>query len=216
VVALVAVVVLAALAILVGWAAARTDEPADGAIVARGLSRVLDDIEYESGVAVLDECPVLDTDVLLDVVGSQAEIDPAVDVGERSSTAYTETDAFPAGVFCNAFAAADAPLTSGAVAVSLSVTMTPLGEYSTFLLQTFDNESTDLGAMVEMRGGVVYPYCVTAADDEGQTGCGADWVHDDAQVAVGVYLAGGRDEAVAVAALEATLPEVVAALDVDD
>lgn len=91
--------------------------------------------------------------------------------------------------------------------------MTPVGEYDDFLLAAFDNESTALGAVSEWRGGEVHPYCVSAADEQGQTGCGADWVHDDAQVAVGVYLAGERDQATAIRALEATLPEVVAALD---
>lgn len=212
----VAVAVIAVVAVLVGWAVARTDEPADGAVVARGLSVVLDELEYEAGVAFLDECPVLDTDVLLDVVGSQAEVDPAVADGDKSATAYTETATFPAGVFCNAFAAADAALTSGAVAVSLSVTMTPVGDYEDFLRAAFDNESTELGDVIGLRGAQVYPYCVMAADEQGQTGCGADWVHDEAQVAVGVYLAGERDEAAAVRALEATLPEVVVALDTDD
>jgi hypothetical protein len=207
------VAVITVLAVLAAWAVDRNGDPADGAVVARGLSLILDDVEYESGVALLDDCPVLDISVLLAAVAAEAEVDPAVADGEQSSTVYQEMATFPAGVFCNAFASADAPLTSGAVAVSLSVTMTPLGGYGEFLVTAFENESTDLGGVVEFRGGQVHPYCLTAADEQGQTGCGADWVHDEAQVAVGVYLAGERDEVDAVRALEATLPEVVAALD---
>jgi hypothetical protein len=212
----VVIVACVALVAAAGWGLTRDGEPADAAVIARGLSVILDDVEYESGVATLDECPVLETSVLLTAVGSATEVDSAVIDGERSSVAYQETSSFPAGVFCNAFAAADAPLTSGAIAVSLSVTMTPLGAYEDFLLGTFDNESTELGSVVEFRNGEVHPYCLSAADEEGQTGCGADWVHDEAQVAVGVYLAGERDESAAVAALEATLPEVVEALDTGD
>jgi hypothetical protein len=217
-IALIIVVVaalVAGVAVLVGWVISRDDTPADGVVVARGLSRILDDVEYESGVAVLDECPVISTSALLAAVETAARIDPAVAEGQQTTTAYQESSIFPAGVFCNAFAAEDAPLVSGAVAVSLSVTMTPLGSYGEFLLSVFDNESTELGGVVEYRQGVVHPYCVTAADEQGQTGCGADWVHDEAQVAVGVYLAGERDETAAVRALEATLPEVVEALDSD-
>lgn len=216
VVVVVVVAVVAAAVVLVGWVVSRDGEPSDGATVSRGLSRILDDIEYESGVADLDECPVLETDALLAAVGTQAEIDPVVAEGERSTVAYQETATFPAGVFCNVFAVEDAPLTRGAVAVSLSVTLTPLGDYDDFLLGAFDNETTDLGGLVGFRGGQVHPYCLTAADEEGQTGCGADWVHDEAQVAVGVYLAGERDEAAAVRAVKAALPEVVEALDATD
>jgi hypothetical protein len=211
----VAVAVIAVMAVLVGWMISRDDSPADGVIVARGLSQILDDVEYESGVAVLDECPVLSIAALLAAVEAEVRVDPAVADGRQTSNAYQESDSFPAGVFCNAFAAADAPLTSGAVAVSLSVTMTPLGGYGEFLLGVFDNESTELGGVVEFREGLVHPYCVTAADEQGQTGCGADWVDEEAQVAVGIYLAGERDEAAAVRALEAVLPEVVEALDTD-
>ncbi len=216
VVVVVVVAALAAVAVLAGWIVMRNGDPSDGPVVARGLSRILDDVEYQSGTAVLDECPVLETDALLAAVGAHADVDPAVAEGEQSSFAYQETSTFPAGVFCNVFASAEAPLTSGAVAVSLSVTMTPLGGYGDFLLGVFENETTDLGGVVEFRGGQVHPYCLTAADEQGQTGCGADWVHDEAQVAVGVYLAGERDEAAAVRAMEAVLPEVVAALDTSD
>lgn len=215
-VVVVVVVAVVAVVVLAVWVVSRDGEPSDGATVSRGLSLILDDVEYESGVADLDECPVIETDVLLAAVGAQAEIDPAVAEGDQSIVAYQETATFPAGVFCNVFAVDDAPLTRGAVAVSLSVTMTPLGDYDDFLLGAFDNETTDLGGLVDFRGGQVHPYCLAAADEQGQTGCGADWVHDEAQVAVGVYLAGERDEAVAVSAVKAVLPEVVEALGTGD
>ena len=193
--------VVVALVVVVGvvMTAARSGDSGTGDELAGLLDQVLDTAEYDTGVAELDACPLADMDEVMEVVAdTPAEL---LDLTGEGDTAFQEIGDSPAGIFCYRFAETDpdvdAPAGSPIEAVSVSLTATPVGAYEDYLASVFPDEVVTQGDVDEDDGGELHGYCVSAADENGRTGCGADWVDADAQVVLGVYLEGLRDESVA-------------------
>lgn len=176
----------------------------DAAVFSVGLAMALDDVEYVDGAAELDACPLGSMDGYVAAIDAVVPIDDAVSID--STNAYQDTESFPAGVYCNRSSDDDANTFAGPTAVSVSVSALPDQDYRLFLQTVFDNEYTVIDEPIEDGDAVIYSYCVDAADERGQTGCGADWVDEAAGVALAVYLGAERDSASAVEAVRAVLP----------
>jgi len=214
--AVVAVGVLAATAILglAAYASIERSDASEGRTYAAGLARVLDTSEYVEGVAQPVTCPIVDVDRVVDAVRVAVSDDTVLVDAVESHVVYEESPGFPAGVFCNVYIereSAEVP-----TAVSVSVSQTPLDPYEEFLRSLFDHETTEVFPIGRLRGGDVHPYCVEAIDEEGQTGCGADWIEQSDEIVVGVYLELVRDHETPVAVLDDVLRLIDEKMAVDE
>jgi hypothetical protein len=90
----------------------------------------------------------------------------------------------------------------------------PREDYDRFLEDSFPDANVEVGDAEQHEGGTIYSYCFEPDDQSlALPGCGADWVHEDADIAIGLnYTTDEGDPQAAIDALQDLLPDMVDAL----
>ena len=196
VVALLAVVGTVAAVTFLGGDDALPDEAA-----AEALDELLDGVDSSEPFVDLSACPLGDAGDLLDAVAEQVGV-PAL--GGAPDNGTYEGDPHEPGVSCSRFDEDDDVLLEVYAAGKGD------GPYEEQLEGVFADLDLRLEATEDHRGGTIQQFCVE--DDEGADGCGADWVSDEHDLAVGIYVEGDGDDVASTAVagvLEDLLPGMV-------
>jgi hypothetical protein len=174
-----------------------------------GLQTVLRDASFDdTGNDDFSSCPLGDLDELNGLVTKVLEIDDVVFDGDENMGAVDEDGSLPAYVSCQVFASDEGDVARGATGVFYQSVFEPPSNYEKYI-KDFSGDVTDLTFedSQEYLGGEIVIFCAEATSDEGFTGCDADWVSADENVALAVFLGGtdiNSDDAVT--ALKAVLP----------
>ena len=185
----------------------------DGEGAAEGFGALSDDAEYDdSGFFDLRRCPLGDLDDLNDRVADTLDLSDDVIDGDTYQYMSDRDDDFPESVWC----VGDADRNDlGADNIAYTASELPDGDYERFLDDSVPSGSVEVGDPVDFKGGTIYPYCYEPADDDasGRPGCGADWVDESDDIAIGLsYTTDDGDPEPAVDALKDLLPDLVDAL----
>jgi hypothetical protein len=212
--ALVLIVVAVGVVVLVGGGDGGGLD-AEGA--ADGFAVVADDAEYDdSGYAELRRCPLGDPQELAERVAGTLDLSDDIVDGDSYQYVSARTDDLPESLWC--IAGADLSLGSDGDIIAFSAGELPRGDYDRFLEDSFPGGNVEVDDPQDHKGGTIYPYCFDPDDESlGAPGCGADWVDEDAGIAVGLNATNGDDDPdAAVDALQELLPDLVEALDEQD
>lgn len=212
--AILTALVLIGVAVAVVVVSTGGDSNLDGKGAAEGFAAVADGAEYDAdGFSDLRRCPFGSQGELTDDIADV--IDASDDLLDADTAQYLieETDDFPESLLCTQLIA-DPTGVRGTTGVSYYAGDLPRGDYEKFLEDdSFSDATVRVEDTADLKGGTLYPYC-TEPDSAGVAPtCGADWVDDDNDVVVGLYLLGDRVNADdAVVALQVLLPKMVEAL----
>lgn len=181
---------------------------------ARSLDEIVDaadldrDDDVEVGVAEPRDCPLGD---LRDLEGAVEEaVGDLPRLRDRYQEAFGAYEGSEAGVLCAAAEDGDGPVAS----VLVVATYAPSGDYAEVLEELYVGDDVTTEEPVGHRGGLLHPYCVEQVDDAGYgDGCGADWIADDHDLLVGLYVTELDIDADAAAdLLRSLLPDLLDAL----
>ncbi len=185
----------------------------DAAGAASGLKVLLRDGSFDDdGTEQLNDCPLGNVDDLTAAVGKVVDLEDDVSDGDDESALFEETD-FPGFVDCQINADDDVP--NGPSGLYFQVILDPPRDYEGYINEYYGGESTDITFedSIEYLDGEIFIYCAEERDENGFTGCDADWVNDDENIAINLFLNGqGQDPDDAVAGLKAILPTIAANL----
>lgn len=211
----VAVVAVVAILVAVGVFVLGGDSGGDSigsASAGRGLEAVLRDGSYdESGYQELSTCPLGDIDDLTAAVGEVLELDEAVAEAEPLYS-QTEKGDFPGFVACQVYPEDD--VRDGPAGLYFQAIFDPPRRYEGYV-EDFSGDSTSIEFQdsVRYRGGEVFLYCAEANDENGFTGCEADWVKADDNIALAMYISGDNlDSDDAFTALKAVITTMASSL----
>ena len=175
----------------------------DAAGANAGLATVLRDGSFEDGFEAIDDCPLGDVDALSALAAGAIDVDDEVIDGEQENTLTEEGD-FPASVFCQVKTDEDVRGVSG---LYFEAILDPPRDYEGYVEDLYgENTGLDFEESQEYLGGEVFLFCGEAmGEDGGFTGCDADWVNTDEDIALNVFLYGGGDTDDAFEVLKAVL-----------
>lgn len=208
---IVAALVLIAVAVGVVVLAGGGGSGLDGEGAADGFAALADDAEYDdSGNAELRRCPFGDQVDLNERVSETLDLADDVVDGETYQYMSERFEDFPESLWC----VSTAELTADAAEnIVYTASELPRDDYDRFLEDSFTNGDLEVGDAQDHDGGTIYPYCFELDESAGVSGCGADWVDEDADIAIGLnYSTDEGDPEAAVDALEELLPDLVNAL----
>jgi hypothetical protein len=212
--AIVAALVLIGVAVLVVVLSSGGDSKLDGKGAAAGFAALAADADYTDGFSDLRRCPLGEQTELTDDIADLVDASDELLDGTTDQYMIERTGKFPESLLCTQLIE-DPTDVRGPTGASYYAGDLPSGDYESFLE---DDAFTDVEVTLEdtsgFKGGTIYPYCTEPDDADTTTPvCGADWVDDDNEIVVGLYLGGDRASSDdAVAALEVLLPKMVPAL----
>jgi hypothetical protein len=120
----------------------------------------------------------------------------------------------PAFVSCQRYAEDTDAVDKGADGLYFQAILNPPRDYEGYVAD-FAGDSSDINydAPDEYKGGKVYLFCWDANDDDGFTGCEADWVDTTNKIALNLFLDGvDTTSATAFTALKSVLAPMAASL----
>jgi hypothetical protein len=209
---IVAALVLIAVAVGVVVLAGGGGGGLDGEGAAEGFAALADDAEFDDGGnAELRRCPFGEQEDLNERVAGTLDLADDVIDGEAYQYMSERFDDFPESLWC----VSSADLTTDATDnIIYTASELPRDDYDRFLEDSFPEANVEVGDEQDHKGGTIYPYCFEPDDESlALPGCGADWVHEDADIAIGLnYTTDEGDADAAVDALEELLPDLVEAL----
>ena len=204
--------VVAAILVVVGVLVFGGDDDSGGgggaiksAAAASGLESILRDASFdEEGQETLRTCPLGDVDDLTAAVGKVIELDDQVVDGVEES-ALTEESDLPGFLACQ-INAEEVPR-DGPAGLFFQAIQDPPRDYEGYISEfSGDLTSLDFEDPVEYMGGEVFLFCAEAIEEDGYTGCDADWVNTDDNIALNIFLAGeGMNTEDAFTALKAVI-----------
>ncbi|MEO6126421.1 MAG: hypothetical protein ABIR32_22200 [Ilumatobacteraceae bacterium] len=210
VVAVVAILVVVGIVVLGGG-----DDKGGGSVDAvgahNGLKAVLRDGSYTDGSETIDDCPLGDLDDLSAVVAGKIDIDNDVIDGEQVNTLFDKDPDFPGFASCQVSTDKDV---DGPYGLYFQAILKPARDYEGYVGDLYGDTTTlDFDDTQEYLGGEVFLFCGEPIQDDGYTGCDADWVNTDEDIALNVFLY-GTDATTkdAFAALKAVLPTMASNL----
>ena len=170
-----------------------------------GIEAVLRDGSYTDGSETVDDCPMGDLDDLSADVAKVLTIDDEVLEGEQDNTLFEEDSDFPGFASCQV--ATDENV-DGAYGLYFQAILDPPRDYEGYVNDLYgDGTTLDFEDSEEYQGGEIFLFCGESMGEDGYTGCDADWVNTDEDVALNVFLYGDDvDTDDAAAALKAVLP----------
>lgn len=185
----------------------------DGEGAAEGFGALSDDAEYDdSGFFELRRCPLGDQKDLSDRVAGTLDLADDVVDGDTYQYMSDHSDDLPESLWC----VAGTDLSGDAATDNIVYTASelPRDDYDRFLEDSFPDGNVEVGDAQEYKGGTIYPYCFDPEDESvGLPGCGADWVDESDDIAIGLnYTTDDGDPEAAVEALKGLLPDLVDAL----
>ncbi len=192
----------------------------NSAAAGRGLEAVLRDASFnDNGFEELDDCPFGELNDLVTKVTEVIDVDEAVLDGDTSIYLTEETD-LPGYADCQIYEV-DEDGAAGQASLYFQAISDPPRDYEEYIKEFAGDSSTlDFEDSVEYRGGEVFLYCAEAVDEDGFTGCDADWVSTDDSIALNVFVGGERmkteDAFTALKAVIDTMAEALAEFDVNE
>ena len=175
-----------------------------------GLEAVIRDGSYTDGSEDVNDCPIGEIGDLAAEVAKKLEIEDDVLEGDETSTLFEEGD-YPASAFCEVRTTDDV---DGPTGLYFEAILDPPRDYEGYVNDLYGEGTTlDFEKTQEYQGGEVFLFCGESMGEEGYTGCDADWVNRDEDIALNVFLYGeDADTDDAFAALKAALPAMASNL----
>lgn len=212
--ALVMIAVAVGVVVLVGGG---DDSGLDAEGAADGFAALVDDADFdETGYSDLRRCPLGDAQELAEQVADQLDLSDDALEADTVSYVQEESEDYPAATWC--YQTESNPLeTFDFTGLTLTAGELPRGDWQDFIEDAYAAAGGDatLGDPQGFRGGTIYPFCVEPDDEDFGPGptCGADWVHEEAGISVGLsYSTDDDDPAAAAEALQQLLPTMVESL----
>lgn len=208
----IAVVVIA---VVVGILVLGGDDDSGGSVDAvgahDGLEAVLRDGSYTDGSETIDDCPLGDLDDLIGIVAGVIDIDDEVVNGDQDNALFEEDPDFAGFVSCQVSTDEDV---KGAYGLYFQAILDPARDYEGYVNDLYGDTTTlDFEDSQDYLGGEVFLFCGEPIGDDGYSGCDADWVNPDEDIALNVFLYGSDvDTDDALAALKAVLPTMASNL----
>lgn len=204
---IVAALVLIAVAVGVLFLVRDDDSGLDTEGAANGLAAVLDDADFEGGIATLRRCPLGDEDDLVAAIADYVDLPDDLVDGYSESFAVEEVDGFPANLVCTVSETEDGSADPEFTGVVDIVAFEPPDDDLVELLEdSYPDDDVEVADARSLRGGEVYEYCT----GEDESICGAFWLDADTTLAVGIEVEGdGAVPEDVAAALERVLPDMV-------
>ena len=176
----------------------------DAAGANAGLTTALRDGSFTDGSEEIDDCPLGDVDELAALVAGAIDVDDEVIDGRVASTLWEEDEDFPGFVSCEITTDEDV---RGPYGIYFQAILDPPRDYEGYIEDLYAETAIDFEESQEYLDGEVFLFCGEAmGEGEGFTGCDADWVSADEDIALNVFLYGDGDSDEALDALKAVLP----------
>lgn len=211
---IVSALVLIAVAVGVFVLTSGSDDALDAEGAAAGIAALVDDADFdEIGQADLRRCPFGDVEELAVRVADVLDLsDDVLDGDGAAGVEEADGSRHPALVWCRQTAIL-APGSEGpTLGLSIDAGDLPRGDWEDFIEDSAGDEvDLEFDDPEDFRGGVIHSYCGESPD--GGIACGADWVHEDSDVVVGLsHTTDDDDPEPAVEALKQLLPDLVESL----
>lgn len=205
---IVAALVLIAVAVGVLFLVRDDDSGLDAEGAADGFAAVLDDAEFdETGYSDLRRCPFGDEADIAEAISAVVDVPDEVLEADALEFVFEGDDDVPESISC--VLATDADVSGDVAAMYIYAHPRDRGDYADQLEESESTADVTVEDPYSHKGGEVYPYCVDDQEAESQ-GCGADWVDDDSEIALGLVLIGDDVETEdASEALKLVLPDLV-------